>query len=159
MEKLSDDLAQSVKKNKLLDISNKELQEEKRNLTYQLESLRREIASALHERDKAIKECNDLREKFGEFGATSENGLLMLGDQTKKSRGRLIDSLGALGDGQGCKEHLRENVHSISQRQRLDNLDQANQELENLRKSLDKAQSELAEAVQEAEVSKGEIHN
>ncbi|XP_072384932.1 disks large homolog 5 isoform X2 [Diabrotica undecimpunctata] len=154
MEKLSDDLTQSVKKIKLLDVANKELQEEKRNLTYQLESLRREIASALHERDKAIKDCNDLREKFGEFSVTSENGMLMLGDQTKISRGRLIDSLGAIGDGQGCKEHLRENVHSINQR-RLDNLDQANQELENLRKSLDKAQTELAEAVQEAEVSKG----
>ncbi|XP_057658285.1 disks large homolog 5 [Diorhabda carinulata] len=154
MEKLSDDLAQSLKKIHLLDVANKELQEEKRNLTYQLESLRREISSALHERDKAIKDGNDLREKFGEFSATSEKGMLMLGDQTKISRGRLIDSLGTLGDGQGCKEHLRENVHSINQR-RLDNLDQANQELENLRKSLDKAQTELAEAVQEAEVSKG----
>lgn len=50
---------------------------------------------------------------------------------------------------------MREDARSISQRQRLDNLDQANQELESLRKSLDKAQTELAEAVQEAEVSKG----
>lgn len=80
---------------------------------------------------------------------------LFLGDQTKKSRGRLIDSLGAIGDGPGCKEHLRDDSRSIGQRQRLDNLDQANQELESLRKSLDKAQTELAEAVQEAEVSKG----
>lgn len=76
------------------------------------------------------------------------------GDQTKKSRGRLIDPLGTIVDGQGCKEHHRQDV-SIGQRQRLDNLDQANQELESLRKSLDKAQTELAEAVQEAEVSKG----
>lgn len=43
---------------------------------------------------------------------------------------------------------------SLAQRQRLDNLDQANQELETLRKSLDKVQSELTEAIQEAEVSK-----
>ncbi|KAJ8915027.1 hypothetical protein NQ315_016002 [Exocentrus adspersus] len=153
MEKLSDDLTQAMKKIKHLDASNQELQEEKRALTYQLESLRREIASALHERDKALKECNDLREKFGELGATSEDGFL--GDQTKKSRGRLLDSLGAPGDGQGRKELMREDARSISQRQRLDNLDQANQELESLRKSLDKAQTELAEAVQEAEVSKG----
>ncbi|XP_074038201.1 MAGUK family member discs large 5 isoform X1 [Leptinotarsa decemlineata] len=155
MEKLSDDLSEATKKNKILDVNNQELQEEKRNLTYQLESLRREIASALHERDKALKECNDLREKFGDLGATSEDGRLIMGDQTKKSRGRLIDSLGAIGDGQSCKEHLREDARSFSQRQRLDNLDQANQELESLRKSLDKAQTELAEAVQEAEVSKG----
>ncbi|KAJ8967605.1 hypothetical protein NQ314_002723 [Rhamnusium bicolor] len=155
MEKLSDDLSQAMKKLKLLDANNQELQEDKRGLTYQLESLRREIASALHERDKALKECNDLREKFGELGAASEDGRLLLGDQTKKSRGRLIDSMGALGDGQCRKEHLREDSRSIGQRQRLDNLDQANQELESLRKSLDKVQTELAEAIQEAEVSKG----
>lgn len=79
MEKLSDDLTQAMKKIKHLDASNQELQEEKRALTYQLESLRREIASALHERDKALKECNDLREKFGELGATAEDGRLLLG--------------------------------------------------------------------------------
>ncbi|ERL84448.1 disks large homolog 5 [Dendroctonus ponderosae] len=155
MEKLSDDLSQAMKKLKLLDGDNKELQEAKRGMNYQLESLKREIASALHERDKALKECNDLREKFGELGAASEDGRLLLGDQMKKSRGRLIDSLGTLGDGGGRKEHLRDDSRSINQRQRLDNLDQANQELESLRKSLDKAQTELAEAVQEAEVSKG----
>ncbi|KAL1497435.1 hypothetical protein ABEB36_008409 [Hypothenemus hampei] len=155
MEKLSDDLSQAVKKLKILDNENKELQEAKRSMNYQLESLKREIASALHERDKALKECNDLREKFGELGAASEDGRLLLGDQMKRSRGRLIDSLGTLGEGGGRKEHHRDDSRSISQRQRLDNLDQANQELESLRKSLDKVQTELAEAVQEAEVSKG----
>ncbi|CAG9767331.1 unnamed protein product [Ceutorhynchus assimilis] len=155
MEKLSDDLSQAMKKLKILDADNKEHQEAKRGMSYQLESFKREIASALHERDKALKECNDLRQKFGELGAASEDGRLLLGDQMKKSRGRLIDSLGTLGEGGGRKEHLREDSRSIKQRQRLDNLDQANQELESLRKSLDKAQTELVEAVQEAEVSKG----
>ncbi|XP_050299121.1 disks large homolog 5 [Anthonomus grandis grandis] len=155
MEKLSDDLSQAMKKLKILDADNKELQESKRGMNYQLESLKREIASALNERDKALKECNDLREKFGELGATAEDGRLLLGDQLKKSRGRMLDSLSTLGEGGGRKEHMRDDSRSIGQRQRLDNLDQANQELESLRKSLDKAQSELAEAVQEAEVSKG----
>ncbi|CAH0564327.1 unnamed protein product [Brassicogethes aeneus] len=154
MEKLSDDLAQAVKKIKMLDADNKELQDEKRGLNFQLESLRREISSALQERDKAIKECNDLRQKFGELGASSE-GHLLTGDLSKKSRGRLIDSLGHITENGMRKEHLREDARSIGQRQRLDNLDKANEELETLRKSLDKAQTELAEAVQEAEVSKG----
>ncbi|XP_019881509.1 disks large homolog 5 isoform X3 [Aethina tumida] len=154
MEKLSDDLAQAVKKIKMLDSENKDLQDEKRGLNFQLESLRREISSALQERDKAIKECNDLRQKFGELGASSE-GHLLTGDHTKKSRGRLIDSLGHITENGGRKEHLREDARSIGQRQRLDNLDKANEELEMLRKALDKAQLELAEAVQEAEVSKG----
>lgn len=52
MEKLSDDLSQAMKKLKMLDGDNKELQEAKRGMNYQLESLKREITSALHERDK-----------------------------------------------------------------------------------------------------------
>lgn len=112
MEKLSDDLAQAVKKIKMLDSENKDLQDEKRGLNFQLESLRREISSALQERDKAIKECNDLRQKFGELGASSE-GHLLTGDHTKKSRGRLIDSLGHITENGGRKEHLREDARSI----------------------------------------------
>jgi hypothetical protein len=46
---------------------------QKKTLSYQVETLKREIASALHDRDKALKECNDLREKFGEFTAKEES--------------------------------------------------------------------------------------
>lgn len=46
---------------------------QKKTLSYQIETLKREIASALHDRDKALKECNDLREKFGEFTAKEES--------------------------------------------------------------------------------------
>lgn len=147
MEKLSDDLAQAYKKNKLLEATNKELVEEKQNLNYQMESLRREIASALHDRDKALKECNELREKFGEYSASK------LDDSCDMMKSRL-ESLNLLGENSTRKE-VQVDSRSFSQRQRLDNLDQANQELESLRKSLDKAQSELFEAIQEAEVSKG----
>lgn len=146
MEKLSDDLAQAYKKNKLLESDNKDLLEEKQNLCYQLESLRREIASALHDRDKALKDCNDLREKFGEYSASKDDNRDLI-----KSR---FDSLNLLGENSTRKE-TQSDSRSFSQRQRLDNLDQANQELESLRKSLDKAQNELSEAIQEAEVSKG----
>lgn len=146
MEKLTDDLAQAYKKNKLLETTNKELLEEKKSLNCQMESLRREIASALHERDKALKECNDLREKFGEYNASKDDSRDLM-----KSR---LDSVNLLGENLTRKE-VQIDSRSFSQRQRLDNLDQANQELESLRKSLDKAQTELSEAIQEAEVSKG----
>jgi len=46
---------------------------QKKALSYQIETLKREIASALHDRDKALKECNDLREKFGEYTAKEES--------------------------------------------------------------------------------------
>lgn len=146
MEKLTDDLTQAYKKIKLFESNNKELVEEKKNLNCQMESLRREIASALHERDKALKECNDLREKFGEYNASKDDSRDMM-----KSR---FDSVSLLGESLTRKE-VQVDSRSFSQRQRLDNLDQANQELESLRKSLDKAQTELSEAIQEAEVSKG----
>lgn len=58
------------------------------------------------------------------------------------------------GENSARKEVSSVDSRSLAQRQRLDNLDQANQELESLRKSLDKAQSELTESLQEAEVSK-----
>lgn len=65
-----------------------------------------------------------------------------------------LDSVNILGENLARKEAPVDS-RSFAQRQRLDNLDQANQELESLRKSLDKAQTELSEAIQEAEVSKG----
>lgn len=40
---------------------------QKKALAYQVETLKREIASALHDRDKALKEVNDLRQRGGEF--------------------------------------------------------------------------------------------
>ncbi|KAJ3662868.1 hypothetical protein Zmor_007188 [Zophobas morio] len=150
MEKLSDDLAQALKKGKILDADNQELVGEKQAIGYQLESLRREIASALYERDKALKECAELREKFGELGAANDDNR-----RREQTRSRHLDSLGGPCENIGRKDALQSDVRSMSQRQRLDNLDQANQELETLRKSLDKAQTELSEAIQEAEVSKG----
>ncbi|XP_044760440.1 disks large homolog 5 isoform X2 [Coccinella septempunctata] len=142
MERLADDLSQALKKNKQLEQDKKQLLDESKSLRYQAEGLRREIASALHERDRALKECGELRNKFGEPG----EGLNM-------AQSRLFDSLTALGGGGTRKEHQSD--QRTGQRQRLENLDQANQELESLRKNLDKAQSELSEAIQEAEVSKG----
>lgn len=46
---------------------------QKTALTYHIETLKREIQSALHDRDKALKECHDLQERFGEFTAKEES--------------------------------------------------------------------------------------
>ena len=55
IEKLQDDLSQSNKKFKNVESKNNDLNEEKKMLLYQIESLRREIMSALDDRDTAIK--------------------------------------------------------------------------------------------------------
>lgn len=148
MEKLTEDLAQAFKKNKAVEAENKDLAEEKKALSYQVETLKREIASALHDRDKALKECNDLREKFGEFTAKEES---------QRDFNRYEFSRHERDSG---RKDLRE-VQSSSmdlfgkcQKERMDNLDQANQEIDRLRKHADKTHLELQEALQEAEVCK-----
>ena len=45
-------------------------------------------------------------------------------------------------------------MYGKSQKERMDNMDQANQEIDRLRKQLAKLQVELQEATREAEVSK-----
>lgn len=144
MEKLSDENGQTKLKIKLLEADNKELMEDKQSLAYQMECLRREITSALHDRDKAIKECNDLREKFGGEYASKEDSQYLI-----KS-----NSLNLLESADRNKEQPSDSRSYAQRLQRLDNLDQANQELESLRKSLDKTLAELTESKQEAEVSK-----
>ncbi|KAJ9592918.1 hypothetical protein L9F63_015423, partial [Diploptera punctata] len=152
MEKLSDDLTQAFKKNKTLEAENKDFVEEKKALSYQIETLKREIASALHDRDKALKECNDLREKFGEYTAKEEStrdGLKSRLEYNSYSRER--DN--SREDQTEVLKNTRD-MYGKSQKERMDNLDQANQEIDRLRKQLDKLQVELQEATQEAEVSK-----
>ncbi|PSN54915.1 hypothetical protein C0J52_01656 [Blattella germanica] len=152
MEKLSDDLTQAFKKNKTLEVENKDFVEEKKALSYQIETLKREIASALHDRDKALKECNDLREKFGEYTAKEEStreGLKSRLEYNSYSRER--DN--SREDQTEVLKSTRD-MYGKSQKERMDNLDQANQEIDRIRKQLDKFQVELQEATQEAEVSK-----
>ena len=55
IEKLQEDLAQSNKKVKTTESKINEINDEKKMLLYQVESLRREIISALDDRDTALK--------------------------------------------------------------------------------------------------------
>uniref|UniRef100_A0A1B6CJU0 PDZ domain-containing protein n=1 Tax=Clastoptera arizonana TaxID=38151 RepID=A0A1B6CJU0_9HEMI len=151
MEKLTEDLTQAFKKNKALELQTKEILEEKTALTYHIETLKREITSALHDRDKALKECNDLREKFGEYTAKEESQRECFKTRFEYAYNRERDA------GRKDPRELQTTTMDLfnkCQKERMDNLDQANQELDKLRKHADKLQSELQEALQEAEVSK-----
>ncbi|KAF9804574.1 hypothetical protein SFRURICE_014482 [Spodoptera frugiperda] len=61
MEKLSDDLQAALKRVAALESALQASREEQRATALQAESLRREIESALVDRDRAIKECTDLK--------------------------------------------------------------------------------------------------
>ncbi|XP_057327701.1 disks large homolog 5 isoform X3 [Microplitis mediator] len=147
MEKLGDDLTKAYEKIAKLENQNKQHVDEKKTLSYQIETLRREISSALHDRDETLKECNELRLKFGDYSEGS----------SRNYKNRLeLHSYNRERDNSN-KEIERETItrdYAKREKEQMDNLDQANLELDKLRKSVDTLQTELEEALQEAEVSK-----
>ncbi|XP_024889475.1 disks large homolog 5-like isoform X11 [Temnothorax curvispinosus] len=147
IEKLGDDLTQAYTKNTHLETQNKQLLDEKKTLSYQIETLKREISSALQDRDEALKVCNELRQKFGDYSEGS----------SRDHKHRLeLNSLSHERDSVSKEAEKETNTRDYATRdkQRMDNLEQANLELDKLRKSVDTLQGELEEAIQEAEVSK-----
>ncbi|XP_037785436.1 disks large homolog 5-like isoform X4 [Penaeus monodon] len=149
MDKLQEELSQASKKIKTIEQSTNDSTKERESLLLQIEMLKREIAASLHDRDKAIKECNDLRERFGAKEDTNKEweGSYKDHDNYKQEREMTLKE----GPDLDSSSH---NMYSKAQKERLDNLDQANQEIDRLRKTIEKLQSELQEAQQEAEVSK-----
>ncbi|XP_072743462.1 uncharacterized protein Dlg5 isoform X8 [Anoplolepis gracilipes] len=148
IEKLGDDLTQAYSKVTHLETQNKQLMDEKKTLSYQMETLKREISSALQDRDEALKLCNELQQKFGEY--TSEGA-------SRDYKHRLeLNSLSRERDSVNKEAEKETNPRDYATRdkQRMDNLEQANLELDKLRKTVDTLQVELEEAIQEAEVSK-----
>ncbi|XP_037083928.1 disks large homolog 5-like [Pollicipes pollicipes] len=131
----------------------KELESRNKDLTSELESLRREISSMappesrLPERDRAFRRAYELRDQLGAGhdapNKSSWNSNINSYDNIQQERTKSKDSLdsGRLSDSKSYKE-------------RLDDIDTANVEVEKLRKLVEKLQQELHETQQEAEVSK-----
>ncbi|XP_063844799.1 disks large homolog 5-like isoform X5 [Scylla paramamosain] len=149
MDKLQEELSQASKKIKNIEQTTNNTNKERQSLLLQIEMLQREIAASLHDRDKAIKECNDLRERYGANGDTSKEWERSYKDYDSYKQERDITMKS--GPDVGPSSH---DMYTKAQKERLDNLDQANQEIDRLRKTIEKLQSELQEAQQEAEVSK-----
>lgn len=101
----------------------------------------------MQDRDDALKQCNELRQKFGDYSEGS--------NRDYKNRMEL-HSYNRERDNSNKEAERENNTTDYTKRdkERMDNLDQANVELDKLRKSVDKLQTELEEALQEAEVSK-----
>ncbi|XP_058794522.1 disks large homolog 5-like isoform X3 [Phymastichus coffea] len=148
METLSNDLSQAYAKATHLESENKHLVEEKKTLSYQVETLRREISSALHDRDEALKECNELRQKFGDYSETSSR------ERINRLELRSYSIEHDVANKECAEKESNPRDYAKREKERVDNLDQANQEIDRLRKYADKLQAEYEDAVQEAEVSK-----
>lgn len=117
-------------------------------MSYQIETLKREISSALQDRDEALQMCNELRQKFG--GDYSEGSSRDYKHLEMHSFSRERDSVIK----EDAERETNTRDYAKRDKERMDNLDQANLEVDKLRKSVDTLQTELEEALQEAEVSK-----
>lgn len=145
IERLQEELSESQKMIKAFETQKKAALEE-------VESLRREIASALQDRDHAIKECNDLREKYGDFVTEQDTG-----KHSQEWSSRKYETCWEI-ERDGLRKERDLNTPSrdthLQGRGRLDDLDQANREVENLSRQLERLHIELIEAQQEADVCK-----
>ncbi|CAI6345709.1 unnamed protein product [Macrosiphum euphorbiae] len=150
LEKLSEDLSRAYNKNKLLENEIKSFRDEKKTLQLHIESLLREISSALHDRDKALKECNNYQERFGEITTKNEfqrecKSLLNYGFSIEKERKNRNDSR---------EQDASLDLFNSCQKERIDNLDLANKEIERLRNLANKYHNELDESQEEAKIAK-----
>ncbi|CAL4062461.1 unnamed protein product, partial [Meganyctiphanes norvegica] len=142
MDKLQEELSSASVKIKTIEETTSNSTKERESLLLQIEMLKREIAASLHDRDKAIKEVNDLRERFGtQQEDTNKEWERSYKDydtykQDREPRHKEVGNVGP-------SSH---DMYSKAQKERLDNLDQANQEIDRLRKTIDKLQTELQEA-------------
>merc|ERR1711941_154562 len=97
----------------------------------------------MHERDKAMRETHDLREKLGGGKSLSKN---RFGDAEKNKKDRDFASTETI-------DTSSSGLNLAGKKERLDNLDQANAEIEKLRKLGEKLTGELQEATMEADVA------
>ncbi|XP_045500224.1 disks large homolog 5 [Colias croceus] len=158
MEKLSDDLQAALKRVAALEGALQASRDEQRATALQAESLRREIESALVDRDRAIKECTDLKtpQNTSTLGKSRQ-------DNTAYHHMGLSSGVGNDGflNGQHSNDPSMDKLQGLvgmsadaADKERVDDLEQANQEIERLRKHADRLQADLADAHREAEVSK-----
>ncbi|CAK1587309.1 unnamed protein product [Parnassius mnemosyne] len=158
MEKLSDDLQAALKRVAALEAALQASRDEQRATALQAESLRREIESALVDRDRAIKECTDLKtpQNTSTLGKSRQDnsGYHHLGLASGVGNDGFLNGQHPNDPSLDKLQGLVGMVVDAVDKERVDNLEQANQELERLRKQVDRLQAELADAQREAEVSK-----
>ncbi|XP_059054689.1 disks large homolog 5 [Achroia grisella] len=146
MEKLSDERQAALKRVAALEAALQASREKERASALQEESLRRELESALVDRDRAIKECtahrqdNSAYHHLGLSSGVGNDGFLNGQHSNDPSLDKFQGLVGMSAE--------------AADKERAESLEQNNPELERLRKQVDRLQAELADAQLEAEVSK-----
>ena len=143
IEKLQDEVSNTNCKMKEVESRSKVHDEEKRKFVCQIELLKREIDAALLDRDKALKDAHEVKEKMGERDkSTTGKSVIDFDSQNQAIK-------------QSNKENNSNKERDISNEQQLtdkdcndrnkvENLDQAVAEIDRLRKDSEKLQGDLA---------------
>merc|ERR1711956_179867 len=139
IEKFQEEIKEKNKKLAAQDGRHKHHEDEKRKLSCKIEMLRRELEQSMHERDKAMRESHDLREKIGGGKASSEHD----GYNKNVNKHRFGDTDRSKKDRDFASTETIDTSALATKKERLDNLDQANAEVEKLRKLAEKLTGEL----------------
>ena len=75
IEKLQEEIKEKNKKLASHEERNKHYDDEKRKWSCKIEMLKRELEQSMHERDEAMRETHDLREKLGGGKTSSDHEL------------------------------------------------------------------------------------
>ncbi len=164
IEKLQEEVGETKKKMSGMESKTRGHDEERRRYTCQVEMLKREIQQALSDRDKAIKDAHELREKLG-YGTSGDKQLQVssaasVGKKFEEQRQKRASekSVGGADSTTTSTEALQESANSTAKAagdnlkgdnkeappmKKVENLEQANAEIERLRKHNEKLGGEL----------------
>ncbi|XP_074647785.1 disks large homolog 5-like isoform X2 [Tubulanus polymorphus] len=150
MEQLQDKLSEATRRVNALENENKSTREES-------ETLRREVTTAIAERDLAVKSCNDLREKYGDVCSEKESVRKRCDEVTKDFEMLTQERDVARKERHEALEHCNRIVresYQKNQKEKANEKDAITKEVEVLRKEIEKLQQELTDVIEEVEVAK-----
>ena len=162
IEKLQEEVKDTKKRMAGAEHKTREWEEERRKMLLQAETLKREIEQALFDRDQAIREAQELRDKLG-CGKTlkehskSSAGLGATSSALRRSRYSAASSEtleSALAAAADKRTKGKISAGGFGPGERLEDVDVANVEIDRLRKVTEELGGELHEAGLEADVAK-----
>ena len=161
IEKLQEEVKDTKRRMAGAEHKTREWEEDRRKMLLQVETLKREIEQALYDRDQAIREAQELRDKLGcgkSLKDHSRSSVSVRSDAAlRKSRysaassETLESALAAVAD---RRTKGKISAGGFGPGERLENVDVANVEIDRLRKVTEELGGELHEAGLEADVAK-----